>query len=71
MLELDLLLSDFLDNRFLLLPQSDQQDFVRLLNFPDQILLQWLFGNEQEVESDMQSIVKIIRQQGMDHAEQD
>jgi hypothetical protein len=42
-----------------------------LFNFPDQILLQWLFGNEQKVESDMQSIVKIIRQQGMDHAEQD
>ena len=63
MLELDLLLLDFLEQHYLRLNETLQKDFVVLLNYPDQSLQRWLIGDEDEVDVAMQGIVKCIRQQ--------
>ena len=45
MLELDYALSDFLEQRYPDLPRDQQALFVRMLDFEDQLLLDWLMGN--------------------------
>lgn len=62
MLELDLLLTDFLEKYYPELCQSARQEFVRLLNFPDQSLQRWLLGDAKEIPPGMQRIVKAIRE---------
>ena len=44
MLELDLLLQSFLENKYYELDDLEQQDFNRLLDIPDQELLELLMG---------------------------
>ena len=44
MLELDLLLEGFLDQGYSDLSVEDRRLFVRLLDFEDQLLLDWLMG---------------------------
>lgn len=65
MLELDLLLSNFLNEAFLTLPSEDQALFIALLNENDQDLFLWLTGKEIPKNQEISRIVKIIR----DHAE--
>lgn len=50
MLELDLLLNRFLDQRYAALDSAGSADFERLLGYQDQILQDWLLG--QAVPSD-------------------
>lgn len=64
MLELDLLLMDFLDNQYPELPPILKTDFVRLLNYPDQMLHDWLLGDGLAVVPELQSIVRTIRRRG-------
>lgn len=68
MLELDLLLSEFLDNRYSTLDPSNRISFARLLDKPDQTLLCWLLGDGSYVESELQQIVQCIRNQGVDRS---
>lgn len=62
MLELDYLLRDFLDHHYLGLETKEQQDFVRLLDYPDQILHDWMMGRSVPREPRLQSLVKRIRE---------
>ena len=70
MLELDLLLMDFLENCYSELCQSARQDFVRLLEFPDQSLQNWLLGDGVEMPQGMQRIVKTVRERVVDAGKQ-
>ena len=71
MLELDLLLLEFLENRYPKLDESLQQAFVALLDYPDQSIQHWLIGVDiaAEVDIAVREIVRIIR--GQDHGIQD
>ena len=44
MLEVDLLLNQFLDAGYGDLTDAQKAVFVKLLEYPDQILLEWLMG---------------------------
>lgn len=50
MLELDILLLDFFDACYHALPPADQQDFIALLESPDQALNHWLLSYEYAPE---------------------
>ena len=67
MLELDLLLSAFLETGYPALDPSMRLSFVRLLEQSDQTLQRWLLGDGLDVESDFQQIVRTLRNQGLDH----
>ena len=62
MLELDLLLSGFLERRYADLPDEWKRDFVRLLDYPDPILNDWLMGHSVPSEPQMRRLVEMIRQ---------
>jgi len=62
LLELDLLLSAFVDQHFHLLSRDDQEAFGQLLELPDPILLDILVnGTEPPNRESMASIVARIR----------
>lgn len=62
MLELDVLLLEFLEQHYLRLNETMQNDFVVMLKYPDQSLQRWLIGDGADVDVPMQGIVKYIRQ---------
>jgi antitoxin CptB len=61
MLELDYLLREFLDQRYPRLDEAQQRAFVRLLDYPDQILQDWFMGRSVPREAGMQLLVDAIR----------
>jgi succinate dehydrogenase flavin-adding protein (antitoxin of CptAB toxin-antitoxin module) len=61
MLELDLLLRDFLDSGFQDLDEAGQQLFDRMLDYPDAVLLEWLMGRIRPTDKDVAQIVDNIR----------
>jgi len=61
MLELDLLLRDFLDNGYRDLDEAGQQLFDRILDYPDAVLLEWLMGRIRPTDKDVAQIVDNIR----------
>lgn len=61
MLELDLLLQNFLDTRFASLPKSSRADFERLLNAADADLAAWLTGVNVPPDDDLKEIAAIVR----------
>ena len=61
MLELDLLLRDFLDNGYRDLDEAGQQLFDRMLDYPDAVLLEWLMGRIRPTDKDVAQIVDNIR----------
>ena len=61
MLELDLLLGGFLDTAFEMLDTTQQQQFDRLLDYPDAVLLEWLMGRIQPADKDVAKLVQQIR----------
>ena len=61
MLELDYMLKDFLDSRYAGLDVATQRDFVQLLDYPDQILHDWLMGHSVPREPKMQRLVAMMR----------
>jgi len=68
MLELDLLLLEFLENQYATLDADSQQAFVALLEYPDQVLQHWLIApdSSDEVDPPVKAIVKRIRTAGLD-----
>jgi antitoxin CptB len=66
MLELDLLLNEFLDTIYPSLDPAARQSFLRLLEQPDQTLQRWLLGDGIGVMPELQQIVQTLRRQGVD-----
>jgi len=64
MLELDVLLGNFLNEAFSSLPIKDQEEFVLLLSENDQNLFMWLTGKEECPLDHLKEIIKKIK----DHA---
>lgn len=60
MLELDVLLGNFLNEAYSALPDADKHLFVNLLSCPDPEIFAWLMGRE-EADPEHQSIVEKIR----------
>jgi len=61
MLELDYVLIGFLDRHFSDLPLDDQQLFVRMLDFEDQLLLDWVMGNVVPSDSNIRRLVTLMQ----------
>ena len=61
MLELDLLLEGFLDSGYPDLPDGDKVLFGRLLDFQDQLLLDWLMGYVVPSDPDIGRLIGRIR----------
>ena len=61
MLELDLLLNNFLDKEASLLSPEQVKTFELLLSYPDQTLLDLLLANATSSDSQISSLVEQIR----------
>lgn len=61
MLELDLLLNDFLLKRYGELNDEERSTFVRLLDYPDQTLLELLMGRMKPTDRELVHVIKQIR----------
>ncbi len=61
MLELDLLLQGFLDGGYRALSTAERQAFRTLLDYPDQVLLEWMMGRERPVDKEIAGVVDRIR----------
>jgi len=61
MLELDLILTPFVENVYDTLSKDDQLRFEVLLECEDQTLFMWFMQRENPGNPDMDRIVKIIR----------
>jgi antitoxin CptB len=61
MLELDVLLGNFLEEAYLGLTAEDQQLFIRLLECNDQELFDWLTGKKLSDDADLAKMVEKVR----------
>lgn len=61
MLELDILLGDFLDKAYDSLSDEEKMDFQRLLNFPDQEILEFCMDQAQPEEPEIKHVIEKIR----------
>jgi succinate dehydrogenase flavin-adding protein (antitoxin of CptAB toxin-antitoxin module) len=61
MLELDILLNDFLDQGYEGLEQQERVVFQRLLEYSDQSLIQLLMGQTKTADRECQNVLKKIR----------
>jgi len=61
MLELDLLLNNFVDKKVNDLTPQQKKSFELLLSYPDQTLLDLLLGNSVSSDPSISTIVKIIQ----------
>ena len=61
MLELDLLLRGFLDQAYDCLDTRELHTLDVLLNYPDQMLLEWLLGRMVPFDKDVARLVQRIR----------
>ncbi len=61
MLELDLFLQGFMDKEYNNLTQEQQQTFERLLETPDQMLLDYLMGRVIPYDKEIADVAKQIR----------
>lgn len=61
MLELDVLLGNFLENGYPALADEDKWLFIRLLETPDPELFAWLLGSDVPTDGDMLKIVEMIK----------
>lgn len=62
MLELDVLLSNFLEQAYHSLSVADKERFVALLSCSDPELFDWLMGHSSPEDADLALIVARIRQ---------
>ena len=62
MLELDLILSPFVENVYDSLTEGDKLRFEVLLECEDQTLFIWFMQREQPTDPNMQRILQIIRE---------
>jgi len=61
MRELDVLLGNFLEQRYSGLDDAGQRTFERLLEYPDAVLLELLMGRMSPADTDLAKIVTQIR----------
>ncbi len=61
MLELDLMLESFVEKRYFDLPVKTKKAFHQLLNCQDQILLDYLMGQDVPTDKDVADVAKQIR----------
>ena len=61
MLELDLILTPFVENVYDTLHKDDQLRFEVLLECEDQTLFMWFMQREYQSDPNMERIIKIIR----------
>lgn len=61
MLELDLLLGNYLEHAYLELAASEQALFEQLLACNDQELFMWLTGKEASSDPELQAMVEKVR----------
>ena len=61
MLELDLLLRDFLDSGYAQLNAAERARFERLLDYPDAVLIEWMMGRTRSADKDVVQLVDKIR----------
>lgn len=61
MLELDLLLRDFLERGFDALEPDERRIFDHLLDYPDTVLLEWLMARIRPTDKDVAQLVDKIR----------
>ena len=66
MLELDLLLNNFVDKEVKNLTAEQQQTFEQLLSYPDQTLLDLLLGNSVSSDLSITTIVQKIQTTSFD-----
>ncbi len=66
MLELDLLLNNFVDKKIDALSMEQKQTFEQLLSYPDQTLLDLLLGNSVSSDSSISAIVRQIQTTSFD-----
>jgi antitoxin CptB len=62
MLELDLMLQAFVDKEVPSLSQSELEVFDRLLDYPDQVLLELFLNQTQSSDKEISQFVKRIRE---------
>ena len=61
MLELDLMLESFVEKRYSDLPMKTKKAFHQLLNCQDQILLDYLMGQDTPTDKDVADVAKQVR----------
>jgi len=61
MLELDLILNNFIDNGLDSLPDDERATFEHVLSYPDQTLYDLLLGNTVSADSKVAGLVQRIR----------
>ncbi len=61
MLELDLLLRDFLDSGYASLDDAQRRCFDHILDYPDAVLLEWFMGRVRPADKDVANLVEKIR----------
>lgn len=62
MLELDVLLGNFLENEYLKLSIADQKTFEQLLECSDQNLYEWFMEKNSSNDPNLQQMIEKIRQ---------
>ena len=64
MLELDVLLGNFLENGYANLAEKDKILFIKLLQCADPEIFSWLMSQETPSDPDLATITEIIRHHG-------
>lgn len=66
MLELDLLLNNFVDKKIDVMTQQQKKTFELLLSYPDQTLLDLLLGNSVSSDASISAIVEQVQATSFD-----
>jgi antitoxin CptB len=61
LLELDVLLGNFFNDHYINLSSKEKEAFVTLLEYPDQVLLEWLMVNPQLAPNELWGVIRLIR----------
>jgi antitoxin CptB len=61
LLELDLLFEAYLDKGYADSTEEEKNDFLRLLEYPDQSLQEWLLGKVQPEDESLNGIIQRIQ----------
>ena len=61
MLELDALLETFVDKRYAQLDETQRDVFQKILEYPDQLLFDYFFGNSTPADKEVSDVIKSIR----------
>lgn len=61
MLELDALLGDFVDRHYQSLSVQQRNTFHNVLEYPDQLLFDYFFGDSVPIDKDVADVIQWIR----------